>query len=117
MSESKDIHRMLTAASEGAVDAQDRQGNRAINQAAKAGHVDVVMLLLDHGANVNEPDGMGRTPLIACAEGDHTQLVELLLEAGADAMLPDSSGLTPLALAHQYADEIDYRQMLTRPNQ
>ena len=204
MSESKDIQRMLTAASEGAVDAvchflelgvavdaQDPQGNRAINHAAKAGHGDVVRLLLDHGANVNEPDGIGRTPLIACAEGDHTQLVELLLEAGADingvgeagrtalmecansssknvakrllelganvdmqrddgstalheavfcaceeyeepddneiiplllaagadALLHDSSGLTPLALAQQYAEEIDYSQMLTRSKQ
>jgi serine/threonine-protein phosphatase 6 regulatory ankyrin repeat subunit B len=204
MSDSKDIQRMLTAASKGAVDAvrhflesgvavdaQDRHGNRAINHAAKAGHVDVVRLLLDHGANVNEPDGTGRTPLIACAEGDHTPLVELLLEAGADingvgedgrtalmecansssksvakrllelganvnakrddgstalheaifcacegyeqpdendiiplllaagadATLPDSEGLTPLALAQQYADEIDYTQLLTRSKQ
>ncbi len=83
MSESKDIQRMLTAASGGAVDtvrhcldsglavdSQDHHGNRALNHAAKAGHLDVVRLLLSEGANANEVDGVGRTPLIACAEGD-----------------------------------------------
>jgi ankyrin repeat protein len=109
MSEVKQIERLVQSARDGAldavlqlldsgipVDAQDRNGNRAINQAAKAGQREVLRLLIERGANLNEPDGVGRTPLIACAEGDHVELAEMLHTAGANIERTGEGGRTAL---------------------
>jgi ankyrin repeat protein len=47
--------------------------------AAKAGHADVVALLIEAGADVNR-----FSPLASAAETGHTDMVALLIEAGAD---------------------------------
>jgi hypothetical protein len=59
--------------------------------------LDVVMTLLEHGANIEAKHSVkGWTPLMrACLIGD-AKIVERLLRAGADANATDKSGMTPL---------------------
>src|SRR4051794_22498473 len=42
---------------------------RPLHLAVLAGRVDVVALLIDHGADPNEADGLGRTPLLCAVFG------------------------------------------------
>ncbi len=53
--------------------------------AARAGHTEAVVALLDLGAKVDAPSGAGHTPLLlAVFGGSPPELVQALLDAGAD---------------------------------
>ena len=67
--------------------------------AAEEGHVAVVQLLLQHGANVNSADRDACTPLWWAAARGHITVARLLLNAGADATRRGCEGLTPLEAA------------------
>lgn len=83
----------------------------ALLYATRAGHVDVVRLLLERGASVELADGNGVTPLLSAVlnahlfrtapEGktDHLAIVHLLLDAGANPNATDWYGETPLWVA------------------
>lgn len=55
-----------------------------LEAAAGAGHVEVVRLLLEHGADPSRREEGYFSPLIRAAYGGHLQVVRLLVEAGAD---------------------------------
>ncbi len=65
-----------------------------LTYAARGGHLDIVRLLLRHGADPSRPEELapeGHALWIACARGD-AAMVELLLDHGADPhAAPDSS--------------------------
>ena len=65
-----------------------------LTYAARSGHLDMVRLLLRHGADPSQPEELateGHALWMACARGD-TAMVEVLLEHGADPRAaPDSS--------------------------
>ena len=63
--------------------------------------LDVVMLLLEHGADANYPDNHGRTPIHIALRRGFIDVAQLLLHHGADANHPDKHGRTPLHLALQ----------------
>ena len=46
-------------------------------------HQQIVQLLVDHGADVNIPDGNGVTPLAHARQRGYQQIIEILLKAGA----------------------------------
>ena len=52
--------------------------------AAEEGHIDIVRLLLQAGANINEGDNGNITPLICASTRGYAPIVRLLLDAGAD---------------------------------
>ena len=52
--------------------------------AAEKGRVDIVKLLLEHGADINAADGSGYLALHAAAANNQAQVISLLLQAGAD---------------------------------
>ena len=54
-----------------------------LRAASNKGHIDVVRVLLDHGANVNTIDKKN-TPLCSAFDGGHLEIMRLLLEHGAD---------------------------------
>lgn len=66
--------------------------------ACTSGSLEVVKLLIEAGANVNQVGGNGETPLIAAIRTGADGLVELLLSKGADPNLP-KDGNSPLLLA------------------
>lgn len=65
-------------------------------EAASAGHVEIVKLLISHHADVNAQSSTGNTPLMyACAAG-HLEVVKELLAAGANIEDHNENGHTPL---------------------
>lgn len=57
-------------------------------------------MLLDHGADVEEPNDEGYTPLMEASREGHKTVVELLLNRGANVNAKIDDGLeTPLTLA------------------
>merc|ERR1711953_24737 len=67
--------------------------------AAKNGHMDIVVLLLDANANVNLQIKGRKTALIFAAWEGHKDVVELLLASNANINQQDSDGYTALMLA------------------
>ena len=78
-----------------------------LRAASYKGHIDVVRVLLDHGANVNTSDKKN-TPLISAYHGRHLEIMRLLLGNGADADAPDDLDDSVLnrASKHGQADVI-----------
>jgi ankyrin repeat protein len=72
-------------------------GSTPLSTAAGALEVDIVVMLLQCGADVFTRDEIGRTALLTAIlnSGDLT-ILRMLLDAGADANMEDSRGLTPL---------------------
>ena len=64
------------------VDARCSQGETALYRASKAGHEDIVQLLLEAGAETS--GSTSRCPLYAACEHGSTQIADLLLQHGAD---------------------------------
>ena len=73
-----------------------------IHRAASNGHLEVVQLLLEAGAEKNAAAGDGSTALHFAAQDDHAEVVQLLLGAGADENAVDAGGGTALHYAAQY---------------
>ena len=67
----------------------DDFGQTALERASEKGDVEMMIFLMDHGADYNfippksEFGGENRTPLIASADGGHVLAVELLIARGA----------------------------------
>ncbi|KAF8063397.1 ankyrin repeat-containing domain protein [Lyophyllum atratum] len=88
------------------------KNTNALKAAAWYGNLDMITLLLEAGADVNEipdyeqmlrserEDGLG-TALHEAAEGGQKEAVELLLERGADPSLKNSVGKTALDIAKE----------------
>jgi ankyrin repeat protein len=64
--------------------------------AARDGRMDIVGMLLDAGANVNERDANDIPPLIIAITNNHPDVALLLIERGADVNAADWYGRTPL---------------------
>jgi hypothetical protein len=81
------------------VDPADR--NTALMHAALHGHIEIMNLLINKGADINwkNPKDKNRTPLMAAAENGKPEITRLLLEKGADANARLSSGSTALHFA------------------
>lgn len=78
--------------------------------AAQEGQMNVLSLLLKHGASVNSAaEDDGSTPLLIATQGQHRQAVETLLAHGADPNATRGDGVTPLYIACQngYTDLVE----------
>lgn len=60
-------------------------------EAAKLGRIDLIPVLVQHGADVNAYEARGFTPLILAAYNGQTAAVDALMQAGADPCKPDAS--------------------------
>jgi ankyrin repeat protein len=70
-----------------------------IQSAAAAGHVKIVMLLLNNNANPNVRDNNGGTPLHSAAQNGNAQMIRSLLFNGADLTIRSHTGKMPIDLA------------------
>jgi len=80
-------------------DARDRLGARPLSHAARAGHLEMVDLLLARGAPIDARNLAGATALYFAAEAGHPSVAQRLIERGADVTLPGRSGISPIAAA------------------
>ena len=81
------------------IDARDTDGSTALHCAVWKGNRDIVVFLLEAGANVNthnHNEHWGTTPLHAAAHANQTAIIPLLIEAGADMNAKDMNDKTPL---------------------
>ena len=73
----------------------------SLHMAVRAGHNDMVKLLIDAGADPKKEDvhNFNQTPVHMAAKQGHTDVVKLLIDAGADPSKEDCLHQTPLSLA------------------
>ncbi|MFN8395433.1 MAG: ankyrin repeat domain-containing protein [Bacteroidia bacterium] len=83
----------------------------ALHVASTNGHIEILQLLLERGAEVNAQDKSGLTPLMAASELGNTVAVILLIDKGADVNLQDYDGLSPLMLS-AYTSQHDVARIL-----
>lgn len=95
-------------------------GLGAVHLAAREGHADVVLALLEGGVPVDFPSAAdGTTPMLMAAINGHFDLVARLLELGADPNLASDAGATPLyaVLNMQWAPKARHPQPLAYEQQ
>jgi ankyrin repeat protein len=85
------------------------QGGTALQFAAAHGRTDVVSLLCQAGAHVNDKDPLGTTALTQAILNGHDAIVKVLLAAGADANAAGYPDWPPICLAARFGhrEELD----------
>ena len=72
-------------------------GTTALIHAVREGHLETVKVLLDNGADINQPSaGDKTTPLLSATINGYFDLALELLKHGADPRLASTAGTTPL---------------------
>ena len=82
-----------------------------IHAAANAGHVDLLSLLLEHGADADDRDLIDHTPLHVASWSGKIDAGQFLLDRGADIHARDSEDWTALHLA-ALRGHVEFAQML-----
>jgi ankyrin repeat protein len=98
------------------INAKTDKGERAIDFACAAGHLEVVKLLVAAGATIDPQASDESGGLIAAALGGHLEVVKYLVEeAGADECRAGWGGKTPLmcAGANNHPHVVEYLQGIT----
>ncbi|KAL0262557.1 hypothetical protein SLS55_001525 [Diplodia seriata] len=81
-------------------------GQTPLHIAASKGHRELMQILIDHQADVNQKDPRNRTPLHTAARHGHLTAVALLLDNEAEIEVTGDDGETPLhwAAVHGHLD-------------
>jgi ankyrin repeat protein len=87
----------------------DKGHKNGLLEKAEKGHVDVVTLLLNYGAQPDMRDRDGITAIMYASFHGHAGAVEALLNSGADASYQNQAGRTALQLAKSsgFADVVN----------
>eukprot|EP00794_Sanderia_malayensis_P002635 gene2635-3049_t len=92
----------------------DVRYKKPLHIAAKGGHGDVIRLLIESGADVNDESAQGTALHLAALYGK-VDVVKSLLEAGADVRSKNKKNLTPLDMVNQFTTSragIEIKQLL-----
>lgn len=81
-----------------------RKNWTAMHEAAKVGQVDILMLLLRNGGQVNHRDVTGVTPLAVAAEHGHFHITEILLHCGQSENTTDHISHAVIQSAQSWLD-------------
>ncbi|MCW3097722.1 MAG: ankyrin repeat-containing protein [Chthonomonadaceae bacterium] len=85
-----------------------KDGQTPLMQAAQAGHLPLVRLLLARGDNVNASDRFGATALMRACKHGHQAVAYLLIARGANVTAKTKpSGFTPLLMAIHSLEQQD----------
>ena len=90
------VRRLLTC-KDIQIDRADKDGDRAIHEAVLCSDVDILGVLIHHGANVNALDGEGRSPLALChSPSTGSEIISMLVDHGAEIYTGAVGGITIL---------------------
>ena len=70
-----------------------------LHQAVRAGHEEIVSVLLEEGCPIDVKDSNGRSVLHWATECGQVDLIELFVKGGLDVNVVDNAGRTPLHFA------------------
>ena len=99
----------------GAEDSLSHGGLTAFHQACMDGHIEVVRLFIQRGADIHVKVRFDYTALhMACIEG-HEDIVWLLLTHGADSLAENKMGTTPMDIARMYGHDTLVDLLSTQP--
>jgi ankyrin repeat protein len=96
------VEELLARVSPTAINQRDSGGRTALHEAAIAGHVDAVKLLLEQRADVSMQDNDGCTALHLATFRGKDDIVRHLCCSGADPNASDRHGSTPLNYAIEW---------------
>ncbi|XP_067651216.1 protein phosphatase 1 regulatory subunit 16A-like isoform X2 [Haliotis asinina] len=85
----------------------NEDGLTALHQCCIDDNTDLLLLLLDHGANVNAKDSELWTPLHAAATCGHVHLCKLLIDRGAELLAVNADGNMPYDICED-EETLDY---------
>jgi ankyrin repeat protein len=74
-------------------------GRSSLMEASSKGYFDIVKLLLDRGATIDDKDNAGFNSLMLASQGGHLAIVELLLDRGANVNFTCNIKMTALMRA------------------
>lgn len=84
----------------------DSEGNTPLHEAAEAGHLEVLRILLKNGkCDVNAKNVFGQTPLMRAVFNENLEVVKLLVKAGSDLHVLDHLGKSSLIIGVQEGAE------------
>ena len=83
------------------VNARTYYNDTPLINASSMGHIEIVEVLLNNGADVNAKNGCGNTALIIASENGHKEVVEMLLKKGAGLDANNWSYETALMTANE----------------
>lgn len=63
-------------------------GYTPLHLASRVGNKEIVLFLINQGANVNATDGEGYSPLVSVKANRHQEIVDILVKHGAKAVKP-----------------------------
>lgn len=88
----------------------NRKGLTPLHHAVHGGHLDVVDLLLEAGANASATANEGWVPLLIAAYRGHLEVVKMLIDTGVDVNAENCHGLTPYlaAVGNDSTGVLDY---------
>ncbi|XP_054897382.1 protein phosphatase 1 regulatory subunit 12C isoform X1 [Poeciliopsis prolifica] len=81
------------------INCSNADGITALHQACIDGSIEIVIFLLEHGADVNQVDSEGWTPLHVASSCGYPDIVEFLLQKGASLTAVNCDGDVPLDIA------------------
>ena len=76
------------------IDIKDSNGNTMVNLAVQSQCKNIVMFLLNNGANPNIANDSSNTPLHYALSHHNFEIVDILLKKGANENIPNKNGIT-----------------------
>lgn len=100
----------------GIVHRENRLGKTSLYDACVLGYIDMVKILVTHGANINHRTRNGDSVLHMAVFQEQTEIVEYLIEQGANVNIETHGGRTPLLVASRKSLDIVELLVANRAN-